>query len=363
MLRVRKAARAATRKRIDAKPSPPPPEHRVLALQRTIGNRAVNRLLQRDFVRDLGPTTPADWTTKRAANVSVVTLYEEIAKLAKANTLRDVKANGGKINTVRKPREGEKAVKPGLNVVGEFDDPQAGGETGFVDTDGVFRGPHLPVRLDGGLPTVALMLGPKAFDRGKDHAFAVLRHEMEHARHFEMMIDKLGEWRALAAKRGEKLTAGQSRSRFNQWVVTSKTLDKVQRALLVGEQDQKHASTELLAYVEGFVSVFHLGSQTPDIKLMLTGDFPAAIHQLWKAGEKGSGASDAVRKVALARLKDYEQNVLTASEKKAFRAWVAFMIELGTQKPPQGQTDEARAARMAHAKLKEKPVLDWLKSL
>ena len=362
MLRVRRAARVAAGKRLEEKPPPPaPPEHKVLTLQRAIGNRAVNRLLQRDFVRDLGPATPSDWTAKRAASVSVVALYEEIAKLAKADTLRDVKATGGKINTVRKPKEGEKTVTPGLNLAGAFDDAQAGGETGFVDADGVYHGPHLPVSRDGGLPTVAVLLGPKAFDRGKDHAFAVLRHEMEHARHFEMMIDKLGEWRAIAAKKGEK--AGQARARFDRWVVTSKTLDKVHRSLLVGEQDQNQANTELLAYVEGFVSVFHLGPQTPDIKLMLTGDFPAAIHQLWKAGEKGNGASDAVRKLALARLKDYEQNVLTAAEKKAFRAWVTFMIDLGTQKPPTEQTDEAKARRLAHARLSEKPVLDWLKSL
>jgi hypothetical protein len=364
MLRVRKAARVAARTRFEEKaPAPTPREHRVLVLQRAIGNRAVNRLLQRDFDRDLGPTTRADWTTKRAESVSVVTLYEEIAKLAKADTLRDVRATGAKINTVRKPKEGEKTVKPELNLAGAFDDPQAGGETGFVDADGAYHGPRLPVTLDGGLPTVAVLLGPKAFDRGKDHAYAVLRHELEHPRHFEMMIDKLGEWRAIAAKKRETLTAGQARVRFDRWVVTTKTLEKVKRSLLVGEQDQNQASTELLAYVEGFVSVFHLGPQTPDLKLMLTGDFPAAIHQLWKAGEKGNGASDAVGKLALARLKDYERNFLTAAEKKAFRSWVTFMIDLGTQKPPTDQTDEAKARRLAHARLSEKPVLDWLKSL
>jgi len=362
MFPVRKvAAPAARKKRVGENLPPRPPEHEVLTLQRSIGNRAVHRLLQRDFVRDLGPTTPADWTAKRGADVSVVTLYEEIAKLAKSETLRDVRASGGKINALRKPKEGEKGVKPGLNLVGQFDDPQAGGETGFVDAHGVFRGPHLPVRLDGDLPTVAVMVAAKTFDRGKEHAFTVLRHELEHARHFEMMIDKLGEWRA--ANKGDKLTADQSRARFDQWVAKSKTLDKMQRALLLGEQAQNQASTELLAYVEGFVSVFHLGPQTPDIKLMLTGDFPAAMHQLWKAGEKGNGASDAVRKFALARLKDYEQNVLTATQKKAFRAWLSFLIDLGTQKPPQEPTDEARARRLAHARLSETAVLNFLRQL
>src|SRR5688572_32604268 len=42
---------------------------------------------------------------------------------------------------------------------------------------------RLPVTLDGPLPTVAVMVGAKAFDRGKEYAFAVLRHELEHARH------------------------------------------------------------------------------------------------------------------------------------------------------------------------------------
>jgi hypothetical protein len=364
MLRARKAARAADR--IGVSPVPPrPEEHRVLTLQRTIGNRAVTRLLQRDFVRDLGPTNAADWTPKRGESVNVLTLFEEIAKLAKAKEkLRDVKANGETINAARTAKEGEKDVKPGLNFVAKLENDQAGGETGFVDAEGVYRGPHLPVTLDGALPRVSVTLTGKAFDRGKDHAYAVLRHEMEHAAHFELMIDKLADWRKDAAKGGASgLSATASRERFDRWVTKSKSLDKVVKALLEGESAQNHASTELLAYTEGFMSVFHLGPQAPSISLMLTGDFPAAIHQLWKAGEKGQGAADAVRKAAIARIRDYEKNFLSAVERKAFRAWLTFLIDLGTQTPPQGQTDEAKAARMAHAKLEPQAVLDWLKSL
>ena len=365
MLRVRKAARAADRLDIAVKAEPfPQPVDGLAALQRAIGNHAFQRLLQRDYVRDLGPTNAPDWSAKRQESVTVLALYEEIAKLAKAkDKLRDVKANGGKINSTRRAKEGEKDVKPGLNLVGQLENDQAGGETGFVDANGVYTGPRLPVTLDAGLPTVAVMVGGKAFDRGKDYAFSVLRHELEHARHFEMMIDKLAEWRRDAAKGGTKLTAEQARAGFDRWVTKSKSIDKVQQALLLGEQTQNHASTELLAYVEGFVSVFHLGPQVPSISLMLTGDFPAAIHQLWKAGEKGYGANEAVRKAAVARIKDYRDNFLSEKERGAFRAWVTFLIDLGTQKPPQEQTDEARATRLAHARLSPKPVLDFLKQL
>jgi hypothetical protein len=363
MLRVRKAARSADRIGLGVTPSRPP-EHRVLALQRAIGNRAVHRLLQRDVVRDLGPTNAADWTSKRTESVTVLSLYDEIAKLAKAkDKLRDVKANGGTVNATRRAKEGEKDVKPGLNLVGQLENDQAGGETGFVDADGAYRGPRLPVTLDGGLPTVAVMVGAKAFDRGKDYAFSVLRHELEHAAHFELMIDKLAEWRREASKSGTKLSPEQARSGFDRWVTKSKSMDRLHQALLLGEQGKNTAGTELLAYVEGFVSVFHLGPQVPSISLMLTGDFPAAIHQLWKAGEKGQGAPDVVRKAALARIRDYEQTVLTAPERKAFRAWLTFLIGLGTQEPPPGHTDEARATRLAHAKLSPKPVLDFLKQL
>ena len=364
MLRVRRAARAADGRTVDVTPARPE-EHPVLALQRTIGNRAVTRVLLRDFVRDLGPANAADWTPKRAGDVSVLTLFAEIAKLAKASDkLRDVKANGGSINAARTANEGEKDVKPGLNFAAKLENDQAGGETGFVDADGVYRGPHLPVTLDGPLPKVSVTLTGKAFDRGKDNAYAVLRHELEHAAHFELMIDKLAEWRKAAVKGGaSKLSASASRERFDAWVKKSKSVDKLAKALLEGESAQNHANTELLAYAEGFMSVFHLGPQTPSISLMLTGDFPAAIHQIWKAGEKGQGASDTVRKAAIARLRDYEKNFLNAAEKKAFRAWLKFLIDLGTQTPPEGQTDEAKAARMAHAKLKPQAVLDWLRSL
>jgi hypothetical protein len=222
------------------------------------------------------------------------------------------------------------------------------------------------VTLEGALPKVAVMLSGEAFGHGREWALATMQHEIEHAKHMEMLIDKLAAWRA-EVQQGtapKPASADRARQRFDRWVNERKDkTDKVDYALLVGEQDNKTYSTEMLAYAEGFIATFHLGPQAPDVALLRADPYPAPIVQLWHAAEKSKGAADAVKKAVHSRIHDYYEKVLSEAERTAFRDWLRLMIDLATQKPPSGDSDDVRARKLAHSRFSEAHVLDFLKEL
>jgi hypothetical protein len=302
----------------------------------------MGRLIQREslaneIVRDLGPIPdPKEWTKDRTGDV--LPLYAEIAALAGAARVRDVKGVGkDDINVARDARKGEKDIKPGLNFVANL---SGHGETGFVDGQGVFRGPELPRIQDGPLPKVAIMLGPQAFHHGKDGALGTLRHEMKHAEHFQLMIDRLAKWR--------KSGTGGS---FDAWVDRETGIGKLERSLLEGERKGNTANTEVLAYVEGFINTFHL--RHPALSTAMAIDPPPAMMQLRRAGEKYASADDSVRAAAMDRLRDYIKTVLTADERAALKGWLTFLLN-----PPAGEDSAAKLLRSDF-----RPLAGFLKQL
>jgi hypothetical protein len=328
---------------------PAPPD-----LRSAIGNRAMARLLLRDalqdeIIRDVGPVAdPKQWSKQRDGDIRPQ--FTELAKLAKAGRLRDVKVD--QINTAMDAKRGERDIKPGLNFVGKL---TGKGECGFVDGQGVFRGPQLPVSLDGPLPRIAIMLGPQAFHQGKDGALGTLRHEMKHAEHFQMMIDWLGKWRDEAKKSGmTKLDDDGARKRFDAWVDRNKGIGKVDHALLFGERGANHHNTELLAYVEGFINIWHLRTDAPSVELAAT--YPPALYQLRRAGEEFQYADSAVKAAALDRLRDYITSVLTARERISLRVWLTFLADQA--KAPAGTDGRSK---LLHNDWK--PLAGWLKEV
>lgn len=328
-----------------------------LGLARRIGNRAMLRLLQRqalasEIIRDLGTVTESGAGDIRP-------LYSQIATLADAKRLRDVKGTtASDINTARAAREGEKDIKPGLNFVGKL---TGKGECGFVDGQGVYRGPHLPVSLDGPLPQVAVMLGPAAFEQGKDGALGTLRHEMKHAEHFQMMIDWLTRWRQESKQNGgaAKLDDAAARRRFDAWIDRRKGIGKVERSLLLEERGRNHHNTELLAYVEGFINIFHLRQDPPSLRVGFNA--PPALYQLRRAGEEFLNADSDVKAAAIDRLRDYVKSVLTAKEQAALRAWLAFLADSAREPAKNAGPDEVSAAKVLHNDFK--PLAGFLKQL
>jgi hypothetical protein len=289
----------------------------------------MGRLIQREalaneIVRDLGPIPdPKEWTKDRTGDVRP--LYAEVAALAKANRLRDVTGIGkDDINSVRSARKGEKDIKPGLNFVTTL---SGEGETGFVDGQGVFRGPELPRSASGPLPKIAIMLGPKAFHHGKDGALGTLRHEMKHAEHFQTMIDRLAKWRE----------SGKGGS-FDAWVDREKGIGKLERSLLEGERKGNTANTEVLAYAEGFINTFHL--RHPALTTAMAIDAPPALMELRRAGEKYAIADASAKSAAMERLRDYIKTVLTGAERADLKAWLNFLLN-----PPAGEDAAAKLLR------------------
>jgi hypothetical protein len=312
--------------------------------------------LASEIIRDVGPVAdPNEWSKTRSGDVRPQ--YAEIATLAQAGRLRDVKGTGkDDINTARQAKKGEKDIKPGLNFVAQL---TGKGETGFVDGQGVFRGPELPVSLDGPLPKVAVMLGPGAFQQGKDGALGTLRHEMKHAEHFQMMIDWLEKWRHEAVQSGAKLADGAARTRFNAWIDQSKGLGKVERALLLGERTGNTANTEVLAYVEGFINIWHLRSDPPSLKVGF--EYPPALYQLRRAGEELLKADSPVQAAALDRLRDYFKTVLTANERAALKAWLTFLADNAREQAKNASAEDAPAAKVLHNDFK--PLAGFLKQV
>jgi hypothetical protein len=238
-----------------------------------------------------------------------------VAKLAGAK---------GDINVTRDAKKGEKDIKPGLNFAYNL---PSHGETGFVDNKGAYHGPELPRTTDGELPKIAIILGPKAFHHGKDGALGTLRHEMKHAEHFQLMIDRLAKWRK----------SGKGGS-FDSYVDREKGIGKVERALLEGERKGNTANTEVLAYVEGFINTFHL--RHPALTTAMAIDPPPAMMELRRAGEEYANADDSVRTAAMGRLRDYIKTVLTAGERAALKDWLTFLIS-----PPAGGDAAAKLLR------------------
>jgi hypothetical protein len=260
--------------------------------------------------------------------------------------VKDVKGIGkDDINTARSARKGEKDIKPGLNFVANL---TGQGECGFVDGQGVFRGPELPRSAEGGLPRIAIMLGPKAFQHGKDGALGTLRHEMKHAEHFQLMIDRLAKWRESGKGVG-----------FNDWVDRQKGIGKVERALLNEERLGSHPNTELLAYTEGFINMFHLRKDLPSIRMAF--DYPPAVSELRRAGEEYAKASSDVKTVATDRLRDYVKTVLTAAERSLFKTWLTFLADNARAEAANVSAEEAPAARLLHKDFE--PIAGYLKQL
>jgi hypothetical protein len=178
------------------------------------------------------------------------------------------------------------------------------------------------------------MLGPKAFHHGKDGALGTLRHEMKHAEHLQLMIDRLAKWRK----------SGKGGS-FDSWVDREKGIGKVERSLLEGERKGNTTNTELLAYVEGFINTFHL--RHPALTTAMAIDAPPALMELRRAGEMYANADGSVKTAAMERLRDYVKTVLTADERASLKGWLTFLID-----PPAGGEAGARLLRSDFAPLK-----------
>jgi hypothetical protein len=296
----------------------------VLRLQRTIGNRRTTALLrapraahptamktrrgefpQLSGLHHAGGLSRTEWSdTLKAAKTALAAndtaeaarlytiLYRDAAATARAVMLRDVD-NGAPVNLAKNKDEG---YKPGLNLV-LGGGASKEGSTAFVDASGKF-GVAFDAAVKAGTPRIAIRLYSSSFKDDKADTLRVLRHEMLHARHHEQAIDSLKGGNA-----------------------APKTA--VDKALVSEVKGDGRANTELLAYVEGFMTVFHLMDPPPGPKDPLFIDLLGAL-------DTGTilpwlNASEDVRDEALGRLHEYYCHTLDAKHRAAFDDWVAWL--------------------------------------
>jgi hypothetical protein len=313
--------------RVDRRPEVAPALH----LQRTVGNRRTRALL-RSPGGD-GPTfTPlsgafskggldaSSWREKAVAAKEAlnrgkredatrlyVELYQDLARTAGAEVVADVAA-GYPINIAKAD---DTEYRPGLNLV-LGSGGATGGTTAFVDSSGTF-GVRVSLTAGATQPRVAIRLYGGSFNEDKAMSLDLLRHEMTHAKHLETGLASVGRW----LKAGGKGDA----EKFGEWLKGNrKGLSDADVALGRETARGLSANTEVLAYVEGFMTSFHLVDPPPPVDhpifLELLGVLETRRVLPWKS------ADQSVQDLAARRLEKYYCETLDAPHRSAFDAWV-----------------------------------------
>jgi hypothetical protein len=307
-------------------------DHPLVRLQRQIGNRAVQELLQRQPaysfkpVKDLTKGKFGDWQA-RPAGATDAELFEDLVLLADATTVKSVMSTWGAVSRITSLND----AKPGLNY---FNDLGVPGITGYIDATGNFT-PTLPVTKSD-VPAVAIVLGSNAFDRDRAFALSTLRHEMRHAIHFENAIDQLQAWQRSGGGKG-----------FEPWL-ESRRMSAVERALLKERIAGTRENTEVLAWMEGVITGLPFLPSGPGLGKLIP-NYPVAIAQLLGAGKfyVASSTSDAVKTLALENIQGYCCGELDAAQRQTLAAWVSFLQER-SQGEPLHDPAGAEIAKAAH---------------
>ena len=224
------------------------------------------------------------------AKRAYLALYSDIAKLAQAAMVMPPSRG---INVVTGSKTDCHDARPGLNLSLQSQSGWgANATTAFVDAQGKFG-----VKLNArgvGQPEVATVLTRSVFKREKEQTLATLRHEMIHAEH-----DTEDAAKALGSDPRDRSAPD----------VTSR------------------ANSELLAYVEGFMTMFHLTDPAP------TSSNDPAFVQLLGVLDVGKAevlpwaeADPTVRSEALGRLQEYYCHALDSFHRRAFDGWVAAQL-------------------------------------
>ena len=155
------------------------------------------------------------------------------------------------------------------------------------------------------------MISPNAFHDEKAMSMRTIRHEMLHVRHRQMTLDAIAKWDA----------AGRTPS-LEKWVaknakplhLSGADVVLVQKGARGGQVD-----TEVLAYVEGFMTEFHLSPPTKAGSSMAFVELLGAVETTkfftWKQ------AHEKVKLEAVARLRD-DYATLGSAHRQRWKEWV-----------------------------------------
>lgn len=350
----------------------------IINLQRTIGNRAVKQMLQRNteelesvwaskasphFGHDLSPVSiylplahvihnshirimrdelPANKITKWQSLITKG--YEEENKNnfdgMEANFIDALKLIGeSSVNIARGGYNDTKNLKPGLNLDILFtEDP---GTTGFLTNKGFTA--RLP--LDGTYPDSAIIIGRNAFLRDNPlFTIMTVEHEKTHFTHQRNSVSRLKEWEKKADKKKFQKEFQKQKTEFEKsatksamdpsdvekglvelrariiekWFRSQQRKDNLELELFyeqIGTMKAAHFDSEVLSGLAGFMKGFHL--------IEIKNGVPAQdlFHELTiYPAEKGYWAlnSGIVKEHYKKTLSDYYCNKLNETQRKAF---------------------------------------------
>lgn len=274
---------------------------------------------------------------------------KEAAKLTDANLIVDVDDTGGFIHVE------ENIFVRGLVLNLKISTGDAAGITGYLPKGAGHQLPGLPLDRFEPPPDVIMLMGSLAFsdagkitDRKQEFTLSVLRHEMAHAASDRTSIGWLLGWRDQLAELN-----------FEKWLNTTLNNGKrkgaeYERALTAIGTHSLHA-TEAFARVEGIVtSLPFLGPLMPLKDLAQESNWPAYLFELQGLLKQiptvDQVLSKAVRSGVDARLQWCLCTVLDDAQRKIFKDWTDFLINLDKLSPAPGA--ESSAVKILNAGFK-----------
>jgi hypothetical protein len=304
----------------------------LLRLHGTIGNQAVAALLQRDSKKKARRDPPpiadlyagdtldqAGWKAvhdnaeKARATGAMPEAQRLYAKLlADAATVAGLGAVPGFDSQqvhleIGLHKDAHKNAKPGLNL--SMEDGDEPGHTAWIDAAGKFS--QLDLRRGATKQQIAMVVNYSALKVDKALSMRVIRHEMVHVIHHQLILEAIRSWET----KGRKGDLGQWLDRnAGNLGLSGVHLPLIKEGVAGGK-----ANTEVLASVEGFMTEFHHTKPTPD-------GASAAFFELLGAVEISSmntwvQADRAVQREATARLRAYHAT-LDKAHKDAWKDWV-----------------------------------------
>ena len=254
-------------------------------------------------------------TDKAAAEMAVQiyrNLYQNIVSLAGVGK---VLRNTTPINWV-KSENVEDEIQSGLN----FSLGDKSGGTTYLMTTGRGTKPKKvgePLKTtkksDGPQQEVAIILYKNAFNIQKEITLGIMRHEIAHAKHHMDALDLVQKFRDPKVKA----------TNFKSWLKKQQNIDKVGRILVEEDMSGAKSVTESLAYVEGFMNMFHLidlqKSSIENIKFAFS-ELTQIINNLyWKNLEN----KPLVKNLIMNRLQAYYCKTLDMAHQKKFKEQLA----------------------------------------
>jgi len=153
-----------------------------------------------------------------------------------------------------------------------------------------------------------------------------------------------------------KVSASDAETKFKLWLSSQKSTPEFELDLATESAEGGKRNSELLGYVEGFMTSFHLEPILKDDEILKGEGRSNALLELRTAGDSWTNARVSVQSEALGRIKQYFCSMLDEKRQDVFDKWVTRKIEQATSTEKVSEGDKQYRAALA-------PILPFLKNL